>query len=100
MRTLTEMQMSGVGLLTPLALGLLALSMAILTMTFTICKLCDLLQPWGRTTREVEQFSGPLQRGKAYQRIMTLTCWQVVEFRATCSPEFLLTYEVRYRTLG
>ena len=54
----------------------------------------------GRTTRDAEQFSGPLQRVKAYQRIMTLTCWRVVELHATCSSEFLLTCEVRYRTLG
>ena len=89
--------MSGVRLLTSLALCLLDLSTAILS---TICKLCDLSQPWGRTTRDAEQFSGPLQRGKAYQRIMTLTCWRVVELRATCSSEFLLTYEVHYMSLG
>ena len=100
MRTSTETRRSGVSPLTLLVLGLLVRSTAILPMAFTICKVCDLSQPWGRTTRDAEQFFGPLQRGKAYQRIMTLTCWQTVELRATCSSEFLLSYEVRCRTLG
>ena len=100
MRTLIERQMLDARTVMLLVLGRLDPPMTMSTTTSTVCKLCDSLQSWGRTTRDAEQFSGPLQRGKAYPRIMTLTRWRVVELRVTCSSEFPPTYEVRYRTLG